>query len=161
MIEDKIIQQLKEAGVDFSCGVPCSMLKDLLEKINKHIKYVSVTREEEGVGVCVGASLGGKKPVLLMQNSGLGNCANALLSLVKLYEFPLLLLVAHRGGPDEKITAQIPMGQATPKLLEKMGIKFERISKKEELKKVKSVAEKVFSQNEIEAILFSDSLWKE
>lgn len=161
MIDDEIIQQLKEAGVNFSCGVPCSMLKGLLEKINNHISYVSVTREEEGVGVCVGAFMGGRKPVLLMQNSGLGNCINAMLSLVKLYDFPLLLLIAHRGGPEEKITAQIPMGEATPKLLEEMGINFERITKKEELKKIKSVAKRAFSQDKIKAILLSDSLWKE
>ncbi len=161
MIEDEIIQQLKEAGVDFSCGVPCSMLKGVFEKINNHIGYVSVTREEEGVGVCVGASLGGKKPVMIMQNSGLGNCINAILSLVKLYQFPLVLLIAHRGGPNEKIMAQVPMGEATPQLLEKMGIRFERISQKGELTKIRSIAKTAFSQNTIEAILFSDSLWTE
>ncbi len=161
MVEDEIIQQLKEAGVDFSCGVPCSMLKGVFQKINNHIRYVSVTREEEGVGVCVGASLAGKKPVLIMQNSGLGNCVNAVLSLVKLYQFPLLLLIAHRGGSKEKITAQVPMGEATSQLLKKMGIKSERISKKEELLKIRSIAERAFGQNTIEAILFSESLWKE
>lgn len=160
MIDNEIIRQLKEAKVDFSCGVPCSMLKGILEKINNHISYVSVTREEEGVGVCAGASLGGSKPVLLMQNSGLGNCINAVLSLVKLYEFPLLLLIAHRGGPEEKISAQIPMGEATPKLLEEMGIAFECITKKEELKRIKSIAERVFSQNRIQAILFGESYGK-
>lgn len=161
MIDDEIIRQLKEAGIDFACGVPCSMLKGVLEKINNHISYVSVTREEEGIGVCVGASLGGKKPVLLMQNSGLGNCINALLSLVKLYEFPLLLLIAHRGGPEEKIVAQIPMGRATPKLLRVMGIEFVRINRKEELNKINSIVESAFDQNETKAILFGASLWKE
>ena len=161
MIEDKIIQDLKLAGVDFSCGVPCSMLKGVFEKINKHIRYVSVTREEEGVGICIGAFLGGKKPVLLMQNSGLGNCINSLLSLVKLYEFPLLLLIAHRGGPEEKIIAQIPMGEATPKLLKTMRITFEHISKKSELNKIKSIAKRTFRKKRIEAIMFSESLWKE
>lgn len=161
MIDDEIIRQLERAGVDFSCGVPCSMLKGVLEKIDSHISYVVVTREEEGVGLCVGAFMGGRRPVLLMQNSGLGNCINALLSLVKLYGFPLLLLIAHRGGPNEKISAQIPMGEATPKLLEDMGIRYERITKKEELERISSVAQRVFGQDRIEAILFSDSLWKE
>jgi sulfopyruvate decarboxylase subunit alpha len=161
MIDDEIIRQLKEAGIDFACGVPCSMLKGVLQKINNHINYVSVTREEEGIGVCVGASLGGKKPALLMQNSGLGNCVNALLSLVKLYAFPLLLLIANRGGPEEKIVAQIPMGKATPKLLRTLEIEFVRISKKEELDKIKPIAESAFNQNKAKAILFGASLWKE
>ncbi len=161
MLDDEIIRQLEKAGVDFSCGVPCSMLKGVLENIDNHISYVAVTREEEGVGLCVGAFMGGRRPALLMQNSGLGNCINALLSLVKLYDFPLLLLMAHRGGPNEKISAQIPMGEVTPKLLEQMGIRYERITKREELEKISSVAQRVFSQDRIEAILFSDSLWSE
>ena len=161
MIDDEIILQLKEAGIDFACGVPCSMLKGVLQKINDHIRYVSVTREEEGIGLCVGASLGGKKPMLLMQNSGVGNCVNALLSLVEFYEFPLLLLIAHRGGPKEKIAAQIPMGRATPKLLRVMGIEFLRISKKEELDKIKPIVARAFDQNKIKAVLFGVSLWKE
>ena len=161
MIDEEVIHHLKEARVDFACGVPCSMLKGVLEEIINQITYVSVTREEEGVGVCVGAFMGGRRPVLLMQNSGLGNCINAIMSLVKLYEFPLLLLIAHRGGPDEKISAHAPMGKATPRLLEMMGIEYERITAASDLQKIQVAAERTFSQNKMSAVLFSDSLWKE
>ena len=54
------------------------------------IRHVPVTREEEGVGIAAGAALAGGKPLLLMQNSGLGNCVNALASLTGLYELPLV-----------------------------------------------------------------------
>ena len=63
-----------------------------------------------------------KGPLLLMQNSGLGNCMNALASLTCLYRLPLFLLMSHRGGPGEQIAAQIPMGQAAPGVLEALTI---------------------------------------
>lgn len=81
-----------------------------------------VTREEEGVGVAAGAYLGGKTPALIIQNSGLGNSINALASLNKVFKIPLLILVAQRGGKAETIPAQIPMGEATPRLLDAIDI---------------------------------------
>ena len=57
-----------------------------------------------------------------MQNSGLGNCINALASLAMLYGIPLLMIISHRGGRAESIIGQVPMGQLTVPLLEAMGI---------------------------------------
>jgi sulfopyruvate decarboxylase TPP-binding subunit len=61
--------------------------------------------------------------MVLTQNSGLGNSVNALTSLVAFYEIPLLLLVAMRGGPGERIGAQIPMARATLAVLEAAGVR--------------------------------------
>ena len=52
-----------------------------------------------------------------MQNSGLGNSLNALLSLTRLYGLPLSLIISQREGEGEKVSAQMPMGKATPNLL--------------------------------------------
>jgi sulfopyruvate decarboxylase subunit alpha len=57
-----------------------------------------------------------------MQNSGLGNCINALASLDMLYGIPLLMIISHRGGVGEPIVAQMPMGQLTVPLLDAMNI---------------------------------------
>ena len=80
--------------------------------------------EEEGIGICAGAYLGGKKTALLMQNSGLGNSINALKSLTELYKFPLLMIMSHRGTEGENICGQVPMGQSTPLILEAMDFNF-------------------------------------
>ena len=66
--------------------------------------------------------MGGKRPALLMQNSGLGNSINALASLDFLYNIPLLMIISHRGCEGEPIVGQIPMGRLTPKLLDSMEI---------------------------------------
>ncbi len=115
---------LKHAKIDFVASVPCINLCELLNLVgsDSEIFHVPVTREEEGVGLCAGAWMGGRRPCLLMQNSGLGNSINALASLDFLYEIPLLMLISHRGSVGETIAGQIPMGQLTPKLLDAMEI---------------------------------------
>lgn len=115
---------LKIAGIDFAASVPCINLCGLLELVasDPEIIHIPVTREEEGVGLCAGAWMGGKRPALLMQNSGLGNMINALASLDLLYQIPLLMIISHRGCEGETIRGQIPMGRLTPKLLDAMEI---------------------------------------
>jgi sulfopyruvate decarboxylase subunit alpha len=161
-IDERIVALLREAGANFACSVPDGMTTGVLELIEKEgIDHVPVTREEEGVGVCAGASLSGRKPVLFMQNSGLGNSTNALASLTMFYEMPLLLMVAHRGTKGEKIAAQIPMGKATPMLLDILGIKWATVARRSQLQTIRRLAREAFSKNRVRAVLFREGLWNE
>ncbi len=119
-----IYRGLKRAGIDFATSVPCVNLQELLDLVGEdpEIIHVPVTREEEGVGLCAGAWMGGRRPALLMQNSGLGNCINALASLDLLYGIPLLMIISHRGGTGEPMVGQVPMGRLTAPLLDAMQI---------------------------------------
>ncbi len=91
---------------------------------NNKMIYIPATREEEGIGICAGAHLAGRKTAILMQNSGLGNSINAIGSLCKVYQIPMLMIISHRGELKEKIPAQIPMGRWTKKLLETAEIPY-------------------------------------
>ena len=88
------------------------------------IKIIHVTREEEGVGICAGAYLAGKKPFMCIQSSGLGNMFNALASLIITYKIPLLILASYRGYKGEKIPAQVPLGKALPNVLDSLRIPY-------------------------------------
>ncbi len=123
-ISSKIIQHLKNAGVDFFLSVPCKLLADMIEQleVDSEVTYLPVTREEEGVGLCAGAYLGGRMPCILMQDSVLGNSANALASLIQFYRIPMILLISYRGTPGEAIGAQVPMAHATKGLLDTLKI---------------------------------------
>lgn len=123
---EAIYDALKDIGIDLIVSVPCVNLSKLLVMIDEddEIIHVPVTREEEGIGICAGAYLGGKKPAILMQNSGLGNSINALKSLTELYEMPLLMIMSHRGTEGESICGQVPMGESTPRILEAMDFSF-------------------------------------
>src|SRR5579872_7129059 len=91
-----------------------------------------LTTEEEGVAIAAGAWLGGQRSVLLMQSSGVGNCIN-MLSLPAIARFPLLMLVTMRGEWAEFNPWQVPMGQATQKSLEAIGIRVMRAETPEDL----------------------------
>lgn len=123
---EAIFDGLKDVGIDFVVSVPCVNLSKILDMLDEdpEMTHIPVTREEEGIGICAGAYLGGKKPAILMQNSGLGNSINALKSLTELYEFPLLMVMSHRGTEGENICGQVPMGESTPRILEAMDFKF-------------------------------------
>ena len=135
---EAVYQGLKSAGINFIVSVPCVNLGKLLELIDddNEIIHVPVTREEEGIGICAGAYFGGKKTGILMQNSGLGNCVNALGSLFQLYGLPLVMVMSHRGTEGEPIIGQVPMGKATPKVLEAMELKYFNPKTPEEAKKI-------------------------
>ncbi|MCQ2972436.1 MAG: sulfopyruvate decarboxylase subunit alpha [archaeon] len=116
---EAIFNGLKDSGIDFIVSVPCVNLTELLNLINNddEITHIPVTREEEGIGILAGAYLAGKKVAILMQNSGLGNCINALKSLTELYEMPLVMIMSHRGTEGEGICGQVPMGKSTTEIL--------------------------------------------
>lgn len=122
---------LKSYGFNFSSGVPCSILKDVIYhfSVDPDVTYIPATREDEALGIATGAYLAGRKAVVLMQNSGLGNSINALASLVMLYKIPLLLLISWRGYEGKDAPEHFIMGKSMVKLLENIGIPVRVISK--------------------------------
>jgi sulfopyruvate decarboxylase subunit alpha len=118
------LQALKEAGFDFFAGVPCSLLKGLVSLLeeDRDARYVSATREDSALGMAAGAYLGGKTPVVLMQNSGLGVSVNALASLSTLYELPALLIISWRGEGGNDAPEHLMMGEITLPLLDLLRI---------------------------------------
>ena len=126
----------------FAASVPDKGLAPLLDALDRDPRFTHVpcTREEEAVGLCAGAAFAGRRGVLLMQNSGLGNAVNALTSLVEFYDLPLLILVAQRGGPGEPIAAQLPMGRATRPIFEACAIRPIDVSDRDELARAIAVA---------------------
>ena len=159
---DKVFRGLKAGGIDLVTSVPCVKFGPLLEMIaaDPDIMHVPVTREEEGIGICAGAFMGGKRPALLMQNSGLGNCINALVSLDLLCDIPILMIISHRGTVGEKIAAQVPMGTATVPLLDAIGIEhFCPISEDGE-QEVAKAAMKAFNERRPVAVLLNLDFWR-
>jgi sulfopyruvate decarboxylase TPP-binding subunit len=68
----EIVDSLKEAGIDFVATLTEANLHDLVMALGEDtdIHHVPVTREEEGIGICAGAYLGGKNPAMVMMNAG-------------------------------------------------------------------------------------------
>lgn len=127
MISSKtFIEQLREKGFDFFTGVPCSLLSGLIAELESdpEIGYIPSIREDAGVGLCAGAYMAGKQPVLLMQNSGLGYSLNAFTSLNLIYGIPVLVIMSWRGCGGKDAPEHIIMGDINEKLLETCGMKY-------------------------------------
>lgn len=127
---ENLINLLKKNSVDFFTGVPDSILKNLslhLYKQNKN-KHLIASNEGGAVSLAIGYYLSTKKlAAVYMQNSGLTNALNPLLSLAhkRVYSIPMLLIIGWRGAPGIKDEPQhLIMGNLTKKFLNLSGIKF-------------------------------------
>jgi len=115
---DDFVDRLLAAGFDFFTGVPCSLVGPLITALERRGLYRGETREDAALGVAAGAYLGGRLPVVVMQNSGLGVSLNALGSLHILYRIPSLLLVTWRGYQGADAPEHLVMGAVLPRLLD-------------------------------------------
>ena len=130
-----LFNDLIEGGVTLFTYVPDSGNAKLIELANSHneAQTVLLTSEEEGVAVCAGADLVGKRGILCMQSSGVGNCPN-FLSLVKGGRFPVLMMVSMRGDYGEQNPWHDPMGQAVEPILQALGVLTFRVETADDLK---------------------------
>jgi phosphonopyruvate decarboxylase len=122
---DDFINDALRRGHSFYAGVPCSFLTPFINRAigDKRLSYVAAASEGEAVGIGAGAWLAGRKPVVLLQNSGLGNAVNPLTSLNFPFRIPLLLIASWRGQPGLADEPQHElMGQITHDLLALMRI---------------------------------------
>ena len=128
--------QLASHGVDFFSGVPDSLLKEFCLCIDDRIprdKHIITANEGNAVALATGYYLAQKSlPLVYMQNSGLGNAVNPLLSLCDpdVYSIPMLVMIGWRGEPGVKDEPQhAKQGKVQLKLLESMDIPYKIISK--------------------------------
>lgn len=123
---------LNDMGINFYSGVPDSLLKDLCAYITDHsspMDHIIAANEGGAIGLAAGYYLStGKIPVVYMQNSGIGNTINPLLSLMdkEVYQMPVLLIIGWRGEPGVHDEPQhIKQGKTTDGLLDAMNIRHE------------------------------------
>ena len=123
--DEEIYQALKANDIRLICYVPDIVLADLIKMLEADDQFtvIPVTREEEGIGVLSGGFLGGMKGAMLLQNSGLGNCINALGSLSIPHQIPFLLLVSVRGDVGEHNGLQLTMGRVVEPILDLLNIR--------------------------------------
>ena len=133
-----LLSELKQNGANFFASVPCKLLAGFIKALEEDddIGYMRVNREEEGLGICAGAYLGGQAPVLVMQNTGVGTLITSLCSLGNYFRLPITMVISHRGSPGESIGAQVPMGTAVEHLLATINIPTYRFSDPDDCAKV-------------------------
>ncbi|KVU45077.1 phosphonopyruvate decarboxylase [Burkholderia ubonensis] len=124
----QFVEAARARGFGWYAGVPCSYLTPFINYVlqDPTLHYVSAANEGDAVALIAGATLGGKRGIAMMQNSGLGNAVSPLTSLTWTFRLPQLLIVTWRGQPgvpDEPQHAL--MGPITPAMLDTMEIPWE------------------------------------
>lgn len=101
--DSAIISAIKEEGINVIYYVPCSTMVDIIKYFEKDmaVEIYPISREEEGVGLIAGAYLAGLRPLLLIQDSGLGNSYNAIIALLQCYQIPVPIITTRRGSVGE------------------------------------------------------------
>jgi sulfopyruvate decarboxylase alpha subunit len=119
-----VLAEMKSRDIATVATIPDGGLTRLLLlcREDRDTRVVTLTTEEEGVGVVTGLWLGGKRGMIAMQSSGVGNCINAL-GLPAIMRAPCLMLVTMRGQWGEFNPWQVQMGQGTRPVLEAIGVK--------------------------------------
>ena len=137
---------LKKNKINFFTGVPDSVLKNfiyILDSNKKKVKHIIAANEGSAVALAAGNYLATKKPTLVyMQNSGLGNAINPLISIChsKVYSIPLILMIGWRGSPKENDEPQHQLkGKITRSLLKLLNIKFTVLNNFRDFKKIKNL----------------------
>lgn len=132
----EIVDSLKEAGVDFVATLTEANLHDLVIALGEDsaIHHVAVTREEEGIGICAGAYLGGKRPAMVMMNAGFLLSTNALATVCIHPGIPVLMLIGHSGGVGEENAGHATVGALTEPVLQAMHIVYEKVGRFEEIR---------------------------
>ncbi|WP_461255414.1 phosphonopyruvate decarboxylase [Treponema sp. R80B11-R83G3] len=130
--------KLTEKGIGFFSGVPDSLLKDFCAYITDHAEkknHIIAVNEGAAIGLACGYHLAtGRVPLAYMQNSGIGNAVNPLLSLAdsEVYRIPIVLIIGWRGEPGIHDEPQhIKQGKVTRSLFESMGIPYAVLEKDE------------------------------
>ena len=135
-IATEIVNSLQESGIDFVASLTEANLHELVMLLEKDpgIRHVPVTREEEGVGICAGAYLGGKRPAMVMMNAGFLLSTNALATACIQPGIPILMLIGHSGGFGEENPSHATLGMITEPVLQAIHIVYEKVGRLEDIR---------------------------
>jgi len=128
-----IVAGLKQAGIDFVATLPDEKMVDLIRAVDqdRELKHVPLCREEEGIGICAGAYLAGRKTALIMQNAGLLNSCNALTTTSLQFQIPVLLLIYYAGDIGDR--GFTTLGSVTEPVLQALGIRSYVLRKSDDI----------------------------
>ena len=123
-IDKKIVADLIENEISFVTTVPCKQLAGVIAEIDRceEISHVPANKEDEGMGLCAGAFMGGTRPAIIMQNTAIGVTINTLATLIQYYRMPLPMIISYRGELREPVACQAEMAVHTKALLAQLNI---------------------------------------
>jgi sulfopyruvate decarboxylase subunit alpha len=165
-INSKLVYEaLKAAGIRLVSALPETWLVHLIRMAEEDPEMILVrlAKEEEGVGLSMGAHLAGMRSAMLMQNHGLFAAVNGIVSGAMLYRVPLVMLISDRGHLGERDPWQTEGGKHTRRVLDALGIIRDDLEAPGEVdgKVLKAVTLAHSSLSPVALLLSRDLMWEE
>jgi sulfopyruvate decarboxylase subunit alpha len=161
-INSRIVDDFVRNKIEFVTTVPCKQLAGVIAEIDQteSIYHIPSNKEDEGMGLCAGAYMGGKRPAIIMQNTAIGVTINTLATLIQYYNIPLPMLISYRGEIGEPVACQVEMAVHTKALLAQMSIPTYHFHKAEDAAELDSILKYTFMAKKPVAILSDASFWQ-
>ena len=130
-----LIQGIEHIAPTHVLWLPSSTLKSVIDHVETRAKegaYASfpLTREEEGIGIAGGLAFGGAKPLLVVQDNGIGNALTALTTFAQPYHLPMLLIVSQRGGLNEYNSMIHTLCERVDDIVDAAGLRFFKLDER-------------------------------
>jgi len=160
-ISDKLVNDLVANQIEFVTTVPCKQLGGVIEGVENHadIQHVPCNKEDEGIGLCAGAWMGGKRPAIIMQNTAIGVTVNTLVTLTQFYRMPLPMLISYRGELREPVSCQVEMAVHTKALLDQLLIPTYHFHNESDADEFDAILKYCFMSKKPVAILTDANFW--
>ncbi|WP_136439977.1 sulfopyruvate decarboxylase subunit alpha [Pacificoceanicola onchidii] len=161
-IHTRIVDDLIANDIRFMTTVPCKQLAGVIEEIDNRpeIRHVPANKEDEGMGLCAGAHLGGQRSAIIMQNTALGVTINTLATLIQFYRMPLPMLISYRGEIGEPVACQVEMAVHTKALLAQLHIPTYHFHRRSDVEELDGILKYCFMASKPVAILTDATFWK-
>ncbi len=161
-ISKKIVEDFVANGVEFVTTVPCKQLAGVIEELESHasVYHIPSNKEDEGMGLCAGAFMGGKRSAIIMQNTAIGVTINTLVTLIQYYRMPLPMLISFRGELGEPVACQVEMAVHTKALLAQLNIPTYHFHAEADVEELDAILKHCFMCNKPVAILTDATFWK-
>ncbi|WP_054048254.1 hypothetical protein [Alloactinosynnema sp. L-07] len=161
-VANELSKELIAADFGPYYATPCGVLSPLHRTLDERAGVLTVAREDNAVGIAVGASLTGRHPVVLMENAGLGMSLSAIASLVVPYRIPMLFVVNVRVVAGEHLGESAILRRLTVPLLVGLGMEtFELDLEGAFDEQVNLMVEAVQDQRRPAALLIADRVGDE
>ena len=161
-IDKQLVGDMVNRRIEFVTTVPCKQLAGVIDEIERsdEIYHIPSNKEDEGMGLCAGAFMGGKRSAIIMQNTAIGVTINTLVTLIQYYHIPLPMLISYRGELGEPVACQVEMAVHTKALLAQMNIPTYHFHHPDDVHELDAILKYCFMCKKPVAILTDASFWK-
>ncbi|MEM7293022.1 MAG: sulfopyruvate decarboxylase subunit alpha, partial [Pseudomonadota bacterium] len=157
----QLVADLVNNQIEIVTTVPCKQLAGVIDLVEREdsIYHIPANKEDEGMGICAGAHLGGKRSAIIMQNTAIGVTINTLATLIQFYHMPLPMLISYRGELREPVACQVEMAVHTKALLAQMNIPTYHFHRPDDASEFDAILKYCFMSRKPVAVLTDASFW--